>query len=188
MRPYKIHDIESAPADSKPLLQNSLNAFGMLPNLHGVMAESPPTLEGYQRLHELAQKTAFSPEELTVVWQAINVEHACHYCVPAHTMIANMMNVAPDIIESLRQETALPSEKLNVLRETTLLLVRNRGAVKETDLAPFFEVGFTQQHVLEIVLIIAQKVMSNYINHLAQTPLDPPFLPFQWKKIPTSSP
>lgn len=185
MKPYKIHDIESAPADSKPLLQNSLNAFGMLPNLHGVMAESPATLEGYQRLHELAQKTAFSPEELTVVWQAINVEHGCHYCVPAHTMIANMMKVDPEITESLRNQLELPTEKLEVLRRTALLVLRNRGIVPETELCPFFEVGFSHQHLLEIVLILAQKVMSNYINHLAATPLDEPFASFEWQKVDT---
>jgi alkylhydroperoxidase family enzyme len=182
MQQSKIFDIDSAPVESKPLLQNSIDLFGMIPNLHGVMAESPPTLEAYQRLHELAQKTAFDHDELTVVWQSINVEHDCHYCVPAHTMIAGMMKVAPEIIEALRNETELPTKRLNVLRETTLLILRKRGVVDDFELTAFFAVGFSRRHVMEIILILSQKVLSNYINHMAKTPLDKPFLPFEWKK------
>lgn len=178
---FEIHNLESAPAGSKPLLKKSQAAFGMVPNLHAVMAESPATLEAYQRLHELAQQTAFNREELTVVWQSINVQHGCHYCVPAHTMIANLMQVAPEITEALRNQTDLPTKKLNVLRETTLQLLRQRGIVNDTELAAFFEVGFSRQHLLEVVLILSQKVLSNYINHLAQTALDEPFQPYIWK-------
>jgi alkylhydroperoxidase family enzyme len=70
---------------------------------------------------------------LTVVWQSINVEHACHYCVPAHTGIAAMMKVDEAITEALRNETANP--KLEALRTMTLSIVRNRGHVAEEELA-----------------------------------------------------
>ncbi len=116
MTTLKVHTIESAPEASKPLLEASQKAYGMIPGLHGVLAAAPGILEGYQKLHELFVNTSFNEEELTVVWQAINVEHACHYCVPAHTGIAHMMKVDNDIIESLRNETPLANPKLEALR------------------------------------------------------------------------
>ena len=79
MSTFMIHDLDSAPEGSKPLLENSLKGFGMIPNLHGVMAEAPSVLEAYQQLHRLFQDSSFSNDELTVVWQTINVEHECHY-------------------------------------------------------------------------------------------------------------
>jgi hypothetical protein len=60
-------------------------------------------LQGYLtriKLHELFVNSSFNEEELTVVWQSINVEHACHYCVPAHTGIAAMMKVDEAITEA----------------------------------------------------------------------------------------
>jgi alkylhydroperoxidase family enzyme len=72
---------------------------------------------------------------LTVVWQSINVEHACHYCVPAHTGIAAMMKVDEAITEALRNETPLVNPKLEALRTMTLSIVRNRGHVAEEELA-----------------------------------------------------
>ncbi len=175
---FKLHTKETAPAGSQPLLENSLKSFGMIPNLHAVMAEAPAVLEAYQNLHTLFQNTSFNADELTVVWQTINVEHECHYCIPAHTGIAHMMKVDTSIIEALRNKTELPSERLEVLRTTTLAIVRNRGHIDAEDLKAFVAVGYGNKQVLEIILGLAQKVMSNYINHLADTPVDDAFKKF----------
>ena len=80
---FALHTHETAPAESQPLLEKSVKNFGMIPNLHAVMAEAPALLEAYQASHEIFQKTSFDADELTVVWQTVNVEHECHYCVPA---------------------------------------------------------------------------------------------------------
>ncbi len=177
------HTEDTAPADSLPLIENSKKAFGRLPGLHAVMAEAPALLEGYQVLHSLFQtKTSFDKDELTVVWQTINVEHACHYCVPAHTGIAKMMKVDDAITDALRNETPLPNAKLEALRTFTLVVLRERGNVTEEDLNAFFAAGYGNQQVLEIILGLAQKVMSNYTNHIAQTPVDEVFKPLEWQK------
>lgn len=182
MTTLKIHSIESAPKESKALLQDSQKAYGMIPGLHGVLAASPSALKGYQVLHELFVASSFNNDELTVVWQAINVEHACHYCVPAHTGIAHMMKVDNDIIESLRNETPLADAKLEALRTFTLSMVRNRGNVSEDELNAFYAAGYGEQQVLDIILGLSQKVISNYTNHIANTPVDAGFQKFAWSK------
>ncbi|MBC8755755.1 carboxymuconolactone decarboxylase family protein [Kordia sp. YSTF-M3] len=182
MSNLKVHTLETAPEASKPLLENSVKEFGMLPNLHGVLAESPGLLEAYKMLHKLFQNSSFNTEELTVVWQTINVEHACHYCVPAHTAIAQMMKVDAKITEALRNSEALPNEKLQALHDTTLSIVRNRGVVSEAELETFYAAGYNQRHILEIILGLSQKLISNYTNHIANTPVDAPFEKFTWSK------
>jgi alkylhydroperoxidase family enzyme len=178
MKTLKIHDLESAPAASKPQLEASIKSFGMLPGLHGALAGSPQALEAYKTLHELFQNSSFNAEELTVVWQTINIEHDCHYCIPAHTAIAHMMKVDPKITETLRAKTTLPTEKLQVLHETTLEIVRERGHLSASQTEAFYKAGYGDQQLLDIVLGVAQKVMSNYTNHLAKTPVDAPFQKF----------
>lgn len=182
MTDFTIHDIESAPEKSKPLLENSQKGFGMIPGLHGVMAEAPGTLEAYQTLHQLVLDSSFDNDETTVVWQAINVENACHYCVPAHTGIAKSMNVSDDIINALRDETPLPTDKLEALRTFTLAVMRKKGNVGKEDLDAFYGAGYKHRQVLEVILVLSQKVMSNYINHIAETPVDKPFKKFAWEK------
>lgn len=182
MANFKLHDQDSAPEGSQPLLEKSVKGFGMIPNLHAVMAEAPGLLEGYQRLHQLFTETSFNADEQTVVWQSINVEHSCHYCVPAHTGIAKQMKVDDEITEALRNETPLPTAKLEALREFTLSVVRERGEVGDSAVRQFLDAGYTQRQVLEVVLGVAQKTMSNYVNHLAETPVDSAFEKFEWHK------
>ena len=181
MGEFTLHTIDSAPQAAKPLLEKSQKAFGMIPNLHAVMAQAPTLLEGYQILHELAQQTSFNAEELTVVWQTINVEHECHYCVPAHTGIAKSMKVRDDLIEELRNDETLSDPKLNVLKQTVLAITRGRGHVDNSQLEAFYAAGYEHQQLLEIILILAQKVMSNYTNHVANTPVDKAFEVFAWQ-------
>ena len=182
MTEFTLHDLESAPADSRPLLEKSKAAFGRIPGLHAVMSESPALLEGYQILHKLFAASSMDAEQKTVVWQAINVEHACHYCVPAHTGIAKMMGVSDDISNALRDETPLPTPKLEALRSFTLAVVRDRGAVDDATVQTFLDAGYTRQNILEVILGTAQKVMSNYTNHLAETPVDAVMQKFAWSK------
>ena len=182
MTTLKIHDIKTAPEGSKALLENSQKAYGMIPGLHGVLAASPELLKAYQELHQLFTETSFNNDELTVVWQTINVEHGCHYCVPAHTGIAKMMKVDDAIIDALRNQTPLADAKLEALRTLTLSITRNRGNVSQADLEAFYAAGYGEQQVLEIILGLSQKVISNYTNHIANTPVDEAFQKFAWKK------
>jgi alkylhydroperoxidase family enzyme len=180
---FQLHDETTAPEASKPLLEKSQKAFGMIPGLHAVMAEAPGLLESYQVVHQQFMNSSFDKDELTVVWQSINVEHGCHYCVPAHTGIAKSMKVDDAINDALRNETALPNARLEALRTFTLSVVRDRGKVDDSAVQAFLGAGFTRRQILEVVLGVSQKVMSNYTNHLANTPVDAMFQNFEWRKV-----
>jgi len=182
MTTFNIHNIESAPQASKPMLEAAVKGFGIVPNLVGVLASSPETLKAYQTLHQLFIDSSFDAEELTVVWQGINIEHDCHYCVPAHTAIANAMKVDPALTEALRNQEPMPTAKLQALLDMTLTVVRNRGVVSQEDLTSFYAAGYGEQQVLEIILGLSQKIISNYTNHVAKTPVDTAFQPFSWNK------
>ncbi len=173
-----VHSIESAPEGSKASLEESVKGFGMLPNLHGVFASSPNALEAYKTLHGLFASSSFNDDETTVIWQTINKENECHYCLPAHTAVAHMMNIDQELITALSQGSAMPNEKLQTLHDTTLSLVRNRGRISKTELNAFYAAGYEERHILDVILGIAQKTMSNYTNHIANTPIDEPFQKF----------
>lgn len=180
MTEFTRHTVETAPADAKPILEGAIKQMGVIPGLYANMAESPNTLKAYKYLHQQFNDSSFDAEELTVVWQTINVEHECHYCVPAHTGIAHSMKVDPALTEALRNREPMPTPKLQALQDLTLTLVRNRGNASQEELEAFYAAGYGQQQVLEIILGLSQKVISNYVNHVAKTPVDPMFEQFAW--------
>jgi alkylhydroperoxidase family enzyme len=181
MTDFTLHDQTTAPDDSKLLLAKSCAAFGMIPGLHAVMAEAPGLLEAYQRVHELFVNSSFDKDEMTVVWQSINVENACHYCVPAHTAVAKKMGLDDAITDALRNTAPLPKARLEALRDFTLAVVRDRGNLAPGTVQAFQDAGFTKRHILEVVLGYSQKVMSNCTNHLANTPIDRPLQKLVWR-------
>ena len=177
---FQLHDHSTAPSESKQLLEKVKASSGMIPGLYAVLAESPEALKAYVELGKIFGQSSLSDEEKTVVWQTINVEHECKFCVPAHTLVAKLMKVDEAITNALRDKTLLPNEKLEKLREFTLILVRNRGKASEEEVSAFIEAGFTRKNILEVIIGISQKVLSNYTNYLANTPLNKEFQAFAW--------
>jgi alkylhydroperoxidase family enzyme len=93
------------------------------------------------------------------------------------------MSVDADLIQALRDEKPMPTAKLQALLDTTLIIVRNRGHISADELANFYAAGYGEQQVLEILLGLSQKVISNYTNHIANTVVDKPFSKFAWEKV-----
>ncbi|VAV88651.1 Macrophage infectivity potentiator-related protein [hydrothermal vent metagenome] len=181
MTEFTLHTAETAPDGASPLFEKSIKAFGMVPNLHAVMAESPELLDAYQSAHTLFQASSLSDVERNIVWMAINVQNQCHYCVPAHSAIAKMQGVDDATIEQLRNGEQLSDQRLETLRSFTLEIVRQHGRLDEAQVQAFLDAGFTKRNILDVILGVAQKTMSNYVNHFADTPVDAMFASYAWE-------
>ncbi|HCI13081.1 MAG: carboxymuconolactone decarboxylase [Gallionellales bacterium GWA2_60_142] len=183
MSTFKLHTIGSAPAASAPILEEANKGLGFIPNLYANLAESPSTLKAYKQLGALLEQSAFTPEEQQVILIAVSVENNCSYCVAAHSFIAkNMVNVAGEVVAALRNDQALSSPKLNALSLFAKAVVRERGWVADSQaLKDFFAAGYGRQHALEVVLGVTMKTLSNYANHLMDTPLDVVFASEEWE-------
>ena len=95
-------------------------------------------------------------------------------------MIAKGSGVDDATIAALREARPLPNARHEALRRFTLQIVRDRGKVSDADVEAFLAAGYSKRQVLDVILGVSQKVMSNYVNHLAQTPIDAPFKAFDW--------
>ncbi len=182
MTTFTIHTADSAPAESKEQLETTQQRKGLIPNLYGVLAEAPIALEAYDTLANLLMRSSFTPTERHVVWFTINAYHDCHYCMAAHTLLAKGEKVPEDVIETARAVGSYEDPKLEALRVFTLNLVENRGWTSPESLEAFLGAGFTKQNVLESLVVIAHKVLSNYTNHIVNTPVDDVFKRFTWTK------
>jgi len=180
---YRIHSIETAPEASRPGLEEARKTYGFVPNLYGVFAESPAALDAYAGIYEALSKSRLSEAEKQVVAIAASVENGCHYCVAAHSTVAAMQKVSGPVIEGLRSESPLPDPKLEALRTLTQALIRKSGWLEASELDDFFAAGYDPGQVLDVLAILALKTLSNYTNHIAETPLDTVFEPQRWEKF-----
>lgn len=179
---FPQHQLQSAPEASKSLLAEVQADFGMIPNLERTLASAPPALEGYVRLWELFSRTSLTPIEQQVVYQTANFENNCTYCVPWHTFLSQKAGMAPEDVEALRQGTGLSDEKLESLRVFTRALIQHRGHPPDGTVQAFLDAGYTDAQAMEVILGLATKVISNYTNGIAGTPLDGAVQSLAWTK------
>jgi len=182
MSEFTIHNIESAPAKAGETLQQVKDNYGFVPNLMGVMAAAPAELQAYLSLNELFSQTSFSPTEQQVVLLTVSEYNQCEYCVSAHSAIAGMQNVPEDVVQAIRDGQPIGDQRLEALRRFTRAVVDKRGWVDDQDVAAFLDAGYSRANVLEVILGVSMKTLSNYTNHVAETPLDEAFQPQAWRK------
>jgi AhpD family alkylhydroperoxidase len=116
-----------------------------------------------------------------VVLLTISVVNRCRYCVGAHTALARRAGVVEDVVEAIREERPVPDARLAALSTVARQLVERRGWLDEDEVSRFLEAGFDPAQLLEVITALAMKTLSNYTNHLAQTPLDAPFRKTAWE-------
>mgnify|MGYP006268625911 FL=1 len=180
---FPMHQrIETAPEESRPRLEAAEQQYGFVPNLMKHQAEAPALLEAYQTMNDIFERTSLSPVEQQVVAQSANLVNDCHYCVPAHTAIMKQVGADDATIKAVRNNTEIPDAKLEALHRFATKMVETRGHVGDDELQRVMDAGYSHRQVLEVVVGLSFKVLSNYTNSLVKTPLDPPFDPFAWTK------
>jgi len=184
--PY-VTDLQPLAPDAEgpggELLRAVQGKMGMLPNMYRGMAVIPGLLatylDGYNRFRV---ESGFTPAEQEVVFLAISRFHGCHYCMAAHSFVADAMSkVPPDITDALRAGRPLPDPKLEALRAFTHHMVESRGTPGRAETAAFHAAGYSDRHILAIILAIATKTMSNFTNHLFDTEVDAAFAHRTWQ-------
>lgn len=181
MASFSVHTIETANDDSKPLLEASKKAYGFVPNLHGVMAESPVLLEAYKTVAEIFDnRTNLSTTEQQIIAMTNNRLNGCAYCMAAHTSIMQAGKVPEAVITSLRDGTAIADPKLEALRVFAEKVNQQRGWLDDGDIEELLAAGYTKQTVFDVIVGTAYKVLSNYTNHIGSTPLDRNFANNEW--------
>jgi len=179
---FPVHTVDTAPVASRDTLAEVAKLYGFTPNLLAVMADAPSSLKAYLQLNQLMSETSFTATERQIVLMTTSYENNCDYCMAAHSGIAAMQGVPEDVIASLRDATTMPDAKLDALRKFTAIVVESRGFPSDKDLQEFENAGYTRSQVLEVVLGVALKTLSNYTNHVAKTPVDSAFSEVTWEK------
>jgi uncharacterized peroxidase-related enzyme len=174
--------LENASPRARPALEQAKAALGFIPNMYAGMANAPGVLQTYlDGYAAFRAHSGFTPAEQEVVFLTISRENACEYCMAAHSMIAaKVSNVPADALGALRSGARIAEPRLAALSSFTSHLFTTRGRPTAASLKAFVDAGFSQEQVLEIILALAVKTLSNYANHVNDPKLDDAFAAFAW--------
>lgn len=181
MTKFNTHSLETVPEAGRETLETVNKAYGFVPNLIGTMVESPALASAYLDIGKSFGQTSFTPTEQQVVLLTTSRINECEYCVAAHSTIAKLGSVPASVVSAIREDRPIDDPRLETLRDFTRQVVEARGWVGESAVQDFIDAGFTRAQVLEVVLGVAMKTLSNYTNHIAETDLDDAFQAEKWR-------
>lgn len=178
---------DEASETQKELLTITRKEYKMIPNMYRAMANQPTLLKSYMDAYKgFRTQSNFSSVEQEIVFLTISVENNCSYCMAAHSIIADLVSkVPPNITDAIRTGAEIPDAKLKSLQEFTSIMLNKRGNPSEEDVQLFFENGYNEKHILDIILAISIKTISNYTNHIFHTEIDAAFKIREWKTFKT---
>lgn len=149
--------------------------FGFVPNLIREMSRNPAVARVYLEGQDALAGGVLSPAEQQVVQLAVSAFNECDYCRAAHGLGSRMAGVAAAEIEAIQKGELPDDRRLRSLVHSTWLVLDTRGSLGDNNVAALEAEGIDRAQLYEIVAIVGLKTISNYINHIAHTPIDPAF-------------
>ncbi|BDC98974.1 carboxymuconolactone decarboxylase family protein [Persicobacter psychrovividus] len=172
MANFTVPSKEQVSEENQKSFTNLKGALGFVPNIYAYMAHSKTALKDYLALS--GRKSSLSIKEQEIVNLATSQLNGCQYCLGAHTMIAKNNGFSGEQVIEARNGEASYDEKLNVLAQFTKEAVDNRGSVSEASKDKFFEAGFTEENLVDVVMLIGDRTITNLMHNLAQFKVDFP--------------
>lgn len=144
----------------------------MVPNLYAAMALSQNALATFLNLS--TAKSSLKAKEKEVVNLVTSQVNNCDYCNSAHTAIGKMNGFTDDQILEIRTGQASFDQKLDALAKFTKSVSENKGQADQALIEEFFGAGYTEENLIDVLLVVAEKVFTNYLYAVTNVPIDFP--------------
>lgn len=181
MANYPVHTIASAPAKSKPALEQLQKAFGILSNLPAIIANSPKLINSLVGMFQQVHSPGLTEAENQIVLLTDAVVNSSQYAVAFHTALALQQGVSSEETGAIRERGVPRDNQFAALSTLARTLIEKRGHLSEQDLESFVAAGFTLEQVFEVVAIVAASTITNYAGNIANPPLEDPFRQHAWQ-------
>ena len=181
MPTYQVQTIASAPEKSKPALEQLQQAFGVVPNIAAVIANSPKLVTSLVGLFQQVHSSSLTEPEIQIVLLTDAVANSSEYAVAFHTALAVQQGVNSEETNAIRDGHAPRNRRFAALSTLAKTLIEKRGHLNEQELGVFFDGGFTTEQIMEVIAIVAASTITNYAATIANPPLEDQFQQFAWR-------
>jgi AhpD family alkylhydroperoxidase len=149
--------------------------LGMVPNLYATLALSEHALGNYLALQNA--KSSITGKAREVVNLVVSQVNGCQYCLSAHTVIGGMVGFKLEQVLEIRRGGASFDTKLDALARLVKNIATERGHADLALVQAFFDAGWTQENLVDVIVVIGDKTVTNYLHGTTQVPVDFPAAP-----------
>ncbi len=174
-RTFTVPSRAEVSENNQVIFDNLQKNLGFIPNLYAYYAKNETALADYLTLQN--RKSTIKAKEREVVNLVTSQINGCRYCQSAHTALGKMNGFTDEQIIELRKGEASFDSKLDALAKFTASVVENKGRATEESKEAFFEAGYNEANMIDVVVVIGDKIMSNYLHNLTGFEIDFPLAP-----------
>ncbi len=171
-RTFSVPTREEVSPNNQAIFDNLNKGLGFVPNLYAYFAKNETALADYLAFQN--RKSTLNGKEIEVVNLVTSQINGCRYCQSAHTELGKMNGFTPEQVIEIRQGNASFDTKLNALAKFTSSVVENRGKATDEAKEGFFAAGYNEANLIDAVIIVGDKIVSNYIHNLTGFEIDFP--------------
>lgn len=174
MSVFKVPNKNEVSEKNREILNNVEEKLGFIPNLYATYAYSDNALKNYMNFN--SAKTSLSTKEKEVVNLVVSQVNECQYCISAHTKMAKNNGFTEGQILEIRSGQAPFDPKLNILAKLVKESVERRGKISKDTISDFINAGWTKENLVDTMLLIGDKTISNYLHNAIEFPIDFPIV------------
>jgi len=175
MKTFTVPTAATVSPANQAIFANLHKGLGMVPNLYATLAHSEHALGNYLTLQN--GKSSLNAKEREVINLVVSQVNECAYCLAAHTALGGMVGFTPEQIIAIRKGGAPFDTKLDALARLVKSSAEGRGRAAPALLDAFFAAGYTEGQLVDTVMVIGDKIITNYLHALTQVPVDFPAAP-----------
>ncbi|MEM0941745.1 MAG: carboxymuconolactone decarboxylase family protein [Bacteroidota bacterium] len=166
---------EEVSENNQKIFDNLKTKLGFVPNLYAAFAHSDTALGDYLAFQN--RKSSLKAKEREVINLVVSQVNDCEYCQAAHTVLGKMNGFSSDQVLELRSGSASFDKKLDALAKFTKETTINRGKPSQDTIDNLLAVGYTQESIVDIIIVIGDKIVSNFLHGVGGFEVDFPAAP-----------
>jgi len=165
---------QASPAN-QALMDNLKKALTFVPNLYATFTYSETALGTYLNLQNA--NSSLSAKAREVINLVVSQVNSCRYCLAAHSMVGKMVGFTEQQILEIRRGTASFDTRLDALARLVRNVALDRGHADKAILQAFFDAGWNEGNLVDVMVAIGDKTISNYLHSTTEIPVDFPAAP-----------
>ena len=175
MKTITVPSYEQVSPANQAIFDNLKKGLGFVPNLYATFAHSEMALGTYLTLQNA--KSSLSPKAREVINLVVSQVNHCAYCLAAHTALGAKVGFSPEQILEIRRGTAGFDARLDALARLVRHVTLERGHADPALLQAFFAAGWTEGNLIDALVVVGDKMVSNFLHGVTQIPVDFPPAP-----------
>ena len=175
MKTFAVPTREQVSENNQAIFDALKQKIGMVPNLYAVMAYAENALGNYVTFQ--GGKTSLRGKEKEAVNLIVSQVNNCIYCLSAHTVIGKMNGLNDEQIIEIRKGSASFDTKLDALVKLAKNITENRGKADSAMVDNFFSAGYTEGSLVDVIMLVGDKTIMNYLHNLTDITVDFPLAP-----------